>query len=374
MYQIYPRSFADGSGDGIGDLPGITSRLGALAELGVDAIWLSPFFTSPQADAGYDVADYRGVDPLFGTLSDFDALLARAHELGLKVIIDLVPNHSSDEHPWFQAALAAAPGSAERARYLFRDGKGPDGAQPPNNWTSIFGGIGWTRVTEADGRPGQWYLHMFDPKQPDWNWSNAEVRAEFRSVLRFWLDRGVDGFRVDVANSLVKKDDLPDYDPSADAGGVMAFGTPDGDALVANLHTSAAPMWDQEGVHEVYRDWRHDPGRVLTGPDPGRRGLGAAAVPAGPLRAPGRDAPGVQLRVPVVPVGSGQAARSDHRLARGQPQRRARRPPGCCPITTCCGTRPASDWPTSRSGRTASAWTTRSPTPNSACAVVGPPP
>ena len=268
MYQIYPRSFADGSGDGIGDLPGITSRLGALAELGVDAIWLSPFFTSPQADAGYDVADYRGVDPLFGTLSDFDALLARAHELGLKVIIDLVPNHSSDEHPWFQAALAAAPGSAERARYLFRDGKGPDGAQPPNNWTSIFGGIGWTRVTEADGRPGQWYLHMFDPRQPDWNWSNAEVRAEFRSVLRFWLDRGVDGFRVDVANSLVKKDDLPDYDPSADAGGVMAFGTPDGDALVANLHTSAAPMWDQEGVHEVYRDWRtildeYSPARIL---------------------------------------------------------------------------------------------------------------
>jgi len=266
VYQIYPRSFADGTGDGIGDLPGITSRLGALAELGVDAVWLSPFFTSPQADAGYDVADYRDVDPLFGTLADFDALLARAHQLGLKVIIDLVPNHSSDEHPWFRAALAAAPGSPERARYHFRDGKGPDGAEPPNNWTSIFGGIGWTRVTEADGRPGQWYLHMFDPKQPDWDWSNDAVREEFHSVLRFWLDRGVDGFRVDVANSLVKRDGLPDYDPSADAGGVMAFGTPDGDALVANLHTSAAPMWDQDGVHDVYRDWR----RILDGYSPPR--------------------------------------------------------------------------------------------------------
>jgi alpha-glucosidase len=177
VYQIYPRSFADGTGDGIGDLPGITSRLGALAELGVDAVWLSPFFTSPQADAGYDVADYRDIDPLFGTLGDFDAMLARAHDLGLKVIIDLVPNHSSDEHPWFRTALAAAPGSPERARYHFQGGKGADGAEPPNNWTSIFGGIGWTRVTEADGRPGQWYLHMFDSKQPDWNWSNEDVRA-----------------------------------------------------------------------------------------------------------------------------------------------------------------------------------------------------
>jgi alpha-glucosidase len=268
VYQIYPRSFADGSGDGIGDLPGITSRLDALAELGIDAVWLSPFYRSPQADAGYDVADYRDVDPLFGTLADFDALLAKAHLLGLKVIIDLVPNHSSDEHPWFTAARAAAPGSPERARYIFRDGNGPDGAQPPNNWLSIFGGIGWTRVTEADGRPGQWYLHMFDVKQPDWDWTNEEVREEFRSVLRFWLDRGVDGFRVDVANSLIKRDGLPDYDPSEETGGVMAFGTPDGDALVGNLHTSAAPMWDQDGVHEIYRDWRlildkYSPARIL---------------------------------------------------------------------------------------------------------------
>ena len=181
VYQIYPRSFADSNGDGIGDLPGITGRLGALAELGVDAIWLSPFYTSPQADAGYDVADYRDVDPIFGTLADFDALLERAHELGLKVIVDLVPNHSSDEHVWFKAALAAAPGSPERARYIFRDGRGENGELPPNNWESCFRGPAWTRTTNPDGTPGQWYLHLFDTKQPDWDWENPEVRAEFLS-------------------------------------------------------------------------------------------------------------------------------------------------------------------------------------------------
>src|SRR4249919_3686906 len=179
VYQIYPRSFADSDGDGVGDLPGITGRLGALAELGVDAVWLSPFYKSPQADAGYDVADYRDVDPIFGSLDDFDALLERAHELGLKVIVDIVPNHSSDEHPWFQAALAAAPGSRERARYIFRDGQGAEQAQPPNNWLSVFGGPAWTRVTRQDGTLGQWYLHLFDPRQPDYDWTNPEVRAEF---------------------------------------------------------------------------------------------------------------------------------------------------------------------------------------------------
>ena len=174
IYQVYPRSFADASGDGIGDLPGVTSRLEHLAELGVDAVWLSPFYRSPQADAGYDVADYRDVDPLFGTLADFDELLARAHGLGLRVIVDLVPNHTSDEHVWFQAALAAGPGSPERARYLFRDGKGPDGSLPPNNWESIFGGAAWTRVAD-----GQWFLHLFDSRQPDLDWEHPEVRAEF---------------------------------------------------------------------------------------------------------------------------------------------------------------------------------------------------
>ena len=223
VYQIYPRSFADGNGDGVGDLPGITDRLGALAELGVDAVWLSPFYPSPQADAGYDVADYRGVDPLFGGLTDFDALLLRAHDLGLKVVIDLVPNHSSDEHPWFQQALAAVPGSPERARYLFRDGRGPGGDLAPNNWKAIFGGPAWDRVAEADGTPGQWYLHLFDPKQPDWDWTNPEIRAEFVDILRFWLDRGVDGFRVDVAHSLVKAAGLPDAAPAD--GPDVAFGS-----------------------------------------------------------------------------------------------------------------------------------------------------
>jgi alpha-glucosidase len=214
IYQVYPRSFADGNGDGMGDLPGVTARLDHLAKLGVDAIWLSPFYRSPQKDAGYDVADYRQIDPLFGTLDDFDAMRARAHELGLRVIVDLVPNHSSDQHVWFQEALAAAPGSPARDRYMFRDGKGADGAEPPNNWQSIFGGPAWTRLAprQDDGPAGpQWYLHLFDSSQPDLNWDNAEVRAEFEDVLRFWLDRGVDGFRVDVAHGMVKEEGLPDW-------------------------------------------------------------------------------------------------------------------------------------------------------------------
>jgi alpha-glucosidase len=256
VYQIYPRSFADSNGDGIGDLPGITRRLPALADLGIDAIWLSPFYKSPQADAGYDVADYRDVDPVFGTLADFDAMLGRAHGLGLKVIVDLVPNHSSDEHEWFQAALAAAPGSPERERYVFRDGRGEHGELPPNNWESCFRGPAWTRTTNADGTPGQWYLHLFDTKQPDWNWENPEVRDEFLDVLRFWLDRGVDGFRVDVAHSLIKAPGLPDQTASDEV-------VEDSEGY---FHTG--PMWDQDRVHEVYRDWRalldtYSPDRIL---------------------------------------------------------------------------------------------------------------
>ena len=236
IYQVYPRSFADGDGDGVGDLPGIASRLDALHELGVDAIWLSPFYTSPQRDGGYDVADYCDVDPLFGTLADFDELLLEAHARGMRVIADIVPNHSSDRHPWFEAALASPPGSAERARYLFRDGRGVDGAEPPNNWPSHFGGPAWTRVVEADGTAGQWYLHLFDSSQPDFDWTNDEVREEFRRILRFWLDRGIDGFRVDVASSLVKAEGLPDRDYT--------------------LHEDLAPYTGQPGVHEIYRDWR----------------------------------------------------------------------------------------------------------------------
>ncbi|WP_151524632.1 glycoside hydrolase family 13 protein [Serinicoccus kebangsaanensis] len=246
IYQVYPRSFADSGGDGVGDLPGITSRLPYLAELGVDAIWISPFYRSPMADAGYDVADYRDIDPVFGDLGDADALIATSHELGLRVLIDLVPNHTSDEHAWFEQALSAAPGSPERERYIFRDGRG-DGSEPPNDWQSVFGGIAWTRVEEPDGTPGQWYLHLFDAKQPDLNWHKPEVVEEFHAILRFWLDRGVDGFRVDVAHSLVKDPELPDWQERA----VMAGA--DDEPLV---HGNLGPMWDQDGVHEIYRRWR----------------------------------------------------------------------------------------------------------------------
>jgi len=244
IYQIYPRSFADSDGDGIGDLPGITAKLPYLARLGVDAIWLSPFYRSPQADAGYDVADYRAVDPLFGTLDDFDRMLRGAHALSMKVIVDLVPNHTSDEHAWFQAALKSPPGSAERARYLFRDGRGAHGELPPNNWQSVFGGNAWSRA------PGdsQWYLHLFDRKQPDLNWDHPEVRTEFEDVLRFWLERGVDGVRVDVAHGLIKAPGLPDWGGHA----TMVEGVEDGSG---SSHT-AGPMWDQDGVHEIYRSWR----------------------------------------------------------------------------------------------------------------------
>jgi len=244
IYQVYPRSFADSDGDGMGDLPGTTARLDHLAHLGVDAVWLSPFYPSPQADAGYDVSDYREVDPLFGRLADFEALVGKAKGLGLRVIIDLVPNHTSDRHPWFLAAVADRPGGPQRARYIFRDGRGPDGSEPPNDWASVFGGPAWTRLADPDGRPGQWYLHLFDSRQPDLNWDNPAVRAEFEDVLRFWLDRGVDGFRVDVANGLVKRSDLPDWGrehrprlASLDEGGL-------------------SPMWDQEDVHDIYRSWR----------------------------------------------------------------------------------------------------------------------
>ncbi|HWI34575.1 MAG TPA: glycoside hydrolase family 13 protein, partial [Lapillicoccus sp.] len=244
-------------------LPGITARLPYLRDLGVDAIWVSPFYRSPMADAGYDVADYESIDPVFGKLSDAEALIARAHQLGLKVVVDLVPNHTSDEHSWFRAALAAAPGSPERARYIFRDGKGHDGNEPPNNWPSVFGGIAWTRVTEADGRPGQWYLHLFDRKQPDLNWANLQVRAEFLDILRFWLDRGVAGFRVDVAHGLVKDPALPDWH------GALRLLDSGQDDLSPDRPRH--PFWDQDGVHEIYEEWRQvldeydEPTRVLCG-------------------------------------------------------------------------------------------------------------
>ena len=233
IYQVYPRSFADSDGDGIGDLPGISARLPYLADLGVDAVWLSPFFRSPMIDGGYDVSDYRDVDPMFGTLADFDAMVNEAHRLGIRVIVDLVPNHTSSAHPWFVEALTDP---RQRDRYVFRDRRAPD--KPPNDWESIFGGPAWTRVHD-----GQWYLHLFDPAQPDLNWRNADVHREFDGILRFWLDRGVDGFRVDVAHGMAKADGLPDVGPL------------DG-PQIARLGKDILPYFDQDEVHEIYREWR----------------------------------------------------------------------------------------------------------------------
>ena len=247
VYEVYVRSFADSDGDGLGDLPGITARLPYLRSLGVDAVWLTPFYPSPQRDAGYDVADYTDVDPRFGSLPDADDLLCTAHRLGLKVVVDLVPNHTSSEHAWFRAALAAGPGSPERARYLFRPGKGRGGVKPPNNWTSVFGGSAWTRVED-----GEWYLHLFDSSQPDLNWRHPDVPAMFESVLRFWLDRGVDGVRIDVAHSLFKVASLRDQRPTvAPADGPQ----PPATGGVSQPLLLDQPMWDQPEVRDVYRGW-----------------------------------------------------------------------------------------------------------------------
>jgi alpha-glucosidase len=235
FYQVYIRSFADGNGDGVGDLAGIRARLPYLSELGVQALWITPFYPSPMADHGYDVADPRDVEPVFGDLAEFDSLLTQAHALGIRVTVDLVPNHSSDQHAWFRAALAAGPGSPERARYLFRDGRGPDGAQPPNNWPSVFGGPAWTRVPD-----GQWYLHLFAPEQPDLDFANPEVLADLEQTMRFWLDRGVDGFRIDVAHGMAKPEGLPDMVPMEDTG------------LLAD-HGPGDHRFDQDGVHAVHR-------------------------------------------------------------------------------------------------------------------------
>lgn len=240
-YQIYIRSFADSNGDGIGDVEGIRSRLPYLKKLGVDAIWITPWYPSPQHDHGYDVADYMDIEPDYGTLAQAEDLIKESHEFGIKLIVDIVPNHTSSDHKWFQAALKSAPNSIERNRYMFRDGKGAGGDLPPNNWEAVFGGPAWKRVTESDGNLGQWYLHLFAVEQPDLNWENPEVVAYFEAVLRFWLDRGVDGFRIDVAHGMFKEAGLPDIkkDPAAEM-----------------LGTDHKPFWDQEGVHEIYRAWR----------------------------------------------------------------------------------------------------------------------
>src|SRR3712207_3473147 len=258
VYQIYPRSFADSNGDGIGDLPGVTSRIGYLADLGVDAIWLSPFYPSALADGGYDVDDYRDVAPELGTLADFDALVAAAHARNIKVIVDIVPNHTSDRHSWFVEALASPPGSAARARYIFRDGTGPDGSQPPSDWISHFGGPAWTRLPD-----GQWYCHLFAPEQPDLNWDNPEVREDFKTTLRFWADRGVDGYRVDVAHALAKDLSEPLRSKPVLEDTTMPLDGSD-------------PLFDRDEVHQIYAEWRE----VFDSYDPPRTAVAEAFAPS----------------------------------------------------------------------------------------------
>jgi len=258
VYQIYPRSFADSDGDGVGDLGGVISRVPYLASLGIDAVWLSPFYPSALADGGYDVDDYRDVDPQLGTLADFDEMTARLQANGIKVMIDIVPNHTSNRHAWFREALAAPKGSPARDRYIFRDGQGPDGAQPPSDWPSMFGGPAWTRVPD-----GQWYLHLFAAEQPDLNWANREVRDDFLTTLRFWSDRGADGFRVDVAHGLAKNLAEP----------LQPLPAPHnlGDGSVSH---GAHTLWDRDEVHDIYAEWR----QVFNQYDPPRVGVAEAWV------------------------------------------------------------------------------------------------
>ena len=241
VYQLYVRSFADSNGDGIGDLGGIVAHLDDLVELGIDALWLNPCYPSPQLDHGYDIADYFSIEPDYGTLEDFDRLVAGARSRGIRIMMDVVPNHCSWDHPWFRAAVAAGRGSPERERFYFRDGRGPDGSEPPNDWIAVFKGSAWTRVAEPDGSPGQWYLHVFSPPQPDWNWNHPDVAEHFDRMLTFWFDRGVEGFRADAVPVLGKTDGLPDV-----AGATLRLGVYD---LNPHFHFVAHG-------HEAWRRWR----------------------------------------------------------------------------------------------------------------------
>ena len=257
VYQVYIRSFADGNGDGTGDIAGLRSKLAYLRDLGVDAIWINPWYRSPLADGGYDVADYRDIDPQYGTLDEAEALVREAHEHGIKVIGDLVPNHTSEQHVWFQEAINSPIGDPSRERYHIQPGKGPDGAEPPSDWRSVFGGPAWTRLPD-----GEWYLHLFAPEQPDLNWEHPEVRSEFCDVLRFWMDRDLDGFRVDVAHGLVKAPGYPDANEEQRL-------------LAGALGTENHPFWDRDGIHPIVREWRE----VLDGYPGGRMLVAEAWVP-----------------------------------------------------------------------------------------------
>ena len=271
IYQVYPRSFADSDGDGIGDIPGILSRVDYLDNLGVDAIWISPFYDSPLLDGGYDVTDYRRVDPRLGDVTDVEALLREAHHKGMKIFMDIVPNHTSREHAWVQEVLHSEPGSPAWDRYVIKEGKGSNHELPPNNWKSIFRGDAWSPLVIANGEHIKyWYLHIFDSSQPDLNWENPEVRTEFDDILKFWFDLGIDGFRIDVAHGLIKDQSFPDMDYDS---------IPEQQRLGKPILT---PFWDQDGVHEVYRNWRkiadsYDPPRVFCGetsaPSPERLAL-----------------------------------------------------------------------------------------------------
>ena len=243
VYQIYPRSFADSDGDGVGDLPGIAARLDHLRRLGVDAVWLSPVYPSPMADFGYDVSDYTGIDPLFGTLADMDRLIAEAHARGLRVILDWVPNHTSDRHPWFQASRRSR-SDPRRDWYVWRDGS--PGGGPPTDWRSSFARVGpaWTHDPATD----QWYLHSFLPQQPDLNWANPAVEAAMLDTLRFWLERGVDGFRIDVAHLL-------GTDPDPDAAGDLPrrdADWPRGREILRRVRAVLDQYGERLAVGEVY--------------------------------------------------------------------------------------------------------------------------
>lgn len=258
VYQVYPRSFRDLNADGTGDLRGVIHELPYIAALAVDAIWLSPFYTSPQNDSGYDVADPRSVDPVYGTLDDARELIDQAHFRGLRVLVDVVPNHTSSHRDWFQEALAAGPGSAAREKYHFLDGRGPNGDDPPNNWMSMFGGSAWTRVTEPDGRPGQWYLHLFDSTQPDLNYANPHVHLDALETLRFWLDMGADGFRVDVALGLAKDPAYPDVDDPEGLILALRMDLDDGSpqAMERRRRVSNSAFLDRDELQDIYREWR----------------------------------------------------------------------------------------------------------------------